>query len=171
MTWLRTAAVPAAFAVVGAIFLTLLGVQREFAWGWGLLVAALALILRIRIPDDPRADAPGRPAEQSYVGSDVSRLAWSIDSRTGTVTETVTRRVRATLTRRLARIGVDVEAEDQRQQVDQHLGDGLWDRLNGRPVTVADIRDGLAAAERLAAERPRPHAVHASAEASKERTL
>jgi hypothetical protein len=102
------------------------------------------------LPDDPRADAPGRAADPEYVGSDVSRLAWAINLRTDTVNEAVTRRIRATLRRRLLRHGVDVDDELQTDDVDRLLGDDLWARLTSRRTKVGDLRDAIAAAERLA---------------------
>lgn len=125
------------------------GVQSVFAWGWGIVAATVVLLRGIRMPDDPRSDAPGRPADTRYVGSEVSRLAWAINTRTDTVNEAVTRRVRATLRRRLMRRGVDADDGAQPDAVERHLGSGLWQRLSGRRTTVRDIRDGLKAAERL----------------------
>jgi len=155
--WIRTISIPTITAVAMGLILSTLGVQTEFAWGWALLAAGIALIVSIRSPDDPRIDAPGRTAEMSYVGSDVSRLGWAIDSRSGTVNEAVTRRVRATLKRRLARLGVDIEDESHRGLVETHLGEGLWTRLNARRVTVTEIRDALIAAERLISDPIAPN--------------
>ncbi|PKI93192.1 hypothetical protein CW368_02635 [Actinomycetales bacterium SN12] len=129
--------------------LHVLGVQSVFAWGWAIAAATVTLLIGIRMPDDPRFDAPGRAPDPRYVGSEVSRLAWAINPRTDTVNEAVTRRVRATLARRLGRLGVDAEDDAQTAAIDRHLGPGLWQRLNGRRTTVGDIRAGLEAAERL----------------------
>ena len=145
-------AIPAGVGVLSALALNGIGLQTEFAWGWGALAAAVALMLRVRMPDEPRADAPGRAKQHPYTGSDVSRLAWAINLQGDSVTEAVTRRVRATLRRRLAREGVDVDDERQSDAVEQRLGAGLWLRLNGRGATVQDIREALAVAERLGAE-------------------
>lgn len=147
-------ALSAGVGAVGAIVLSALGVQAEFSWGWGVLLAAAALVFTLQMPDDPRADAPGRAPEQSYVGSDVSRLAWAINVHGDTVSEAVTRRVRATLRRRLARHGVDPHDDSHADLVERHLGAGLWARLNGRRTTIQDIRDALDAAERLSPTDP-----------------
>ena len=150
MRLLRGLAVPVVVGVIVGIALTALGMQSEFAWGWAVLGIAIMVALRMVFPDDPRADAPGPDAAPEYVGSDVSRLAWAINTRTDTVNEAVTRRVRATLRRRLQRHGVDVEDEQQADAVDRLLGAGLWARLTGRRTTVGDLRDAIAASERLA---------------------
>lgn len=168
---LRWMTAPTLCTVVAVLILSAVGLQREFAWGWALLIAAVVVLLRIRMPEDPRADAPGRAAGQNYIGSDVSRLAWSVEPRTGKVTEMITRRVRATLARRLARVGVDVEDETQRQVIAQWLDGDLWDRLSGREVTVKDIREALNAAERLLTEQPGALTQRSHAEALKESEL
>lgn len=143
-------AVPVGIGAISIPVLIMLGVQAEFAWGWGAVVAAVVVVFRLRMPDDPRLDAPGREDERSYVGSDVSRLAWAINLRSDSVSEAVTRRVRAILRRRLARQGIDLDDESQADAVEQRLGPGLWTRLNGHRTTAQDIRDALSAAERLA---------------------
>lgn len=150
MIIIRRIAMPAGMGVSAALLLSVLGVQTEFAWGWGLLVAAATPAFTLHMPDDARADAPGRALERSYVGSDVSRLAWAINLHGDSVSEAVTRRVRATLRRRLARHGIDLDDETQADAVEERVGPGVWARLNGRGTSTQDIRDALAAAERLA---------------------
>src|SRR5690606_5919395 len=108
MRRVRALALPVGIALLAGVGLTALGMQAEFAWGWAVLGAVIVVAVGMVIPDDPRADAPGRVPMPGYTGSDVSRLAWGIDIRTDTVSEAVTRRVRATLRRRLLRHGVDV---------------------------------------------------------------
>lgn len=148
----RRIVVPAGLGLITALVLSALGVQTEFAWGWGVLVAAATPVFALQMPDDARADAPGRALDKSYTGSDVSRLAWAINVHGDAVSEAVTRRVRAILRRRLARHGIDIDIDDetQAQVVEEHLGPGVWERLNGRATRIQDIRDALAAAERLA---------------------
>lgn len=152
MRQLGRIAVPVGVGAVSIAVLMMLGVQAEFAWGWGALVAAVVVVLRLRMPDDPRLDAPGRQDDNSYIGSDVSRLAWAINLSGDSVSEAVTRRVRATVRRRLARHGIDVDDQTQTSAVEQRLGRGLWARLNGRRTSIQDIREALAAAERLATD-------------------
>ncbi|MGF2947747.1 hypothetical protein [Microbacterium alcoholitolerans] len=149
MSVLRRLAMPAGAGLIAALLLSVLGVQTEFAWGWGVLVAAATPIFSLQMPDDARADAPGRALERSYVGSDVSRLAWAINLHGDSVSEAVTRRVRATLRRRLARHGIDLDDATQAEAVEERLGSGVWARLNGRVTSIRDIREALAAAERL----------------------
>jgi len=151
MRILRSLAPPLGVGVVVGIALTVLGLQIEFAWAWAVLGAAITIAVRMLMPEDPRADAPSPVAAPDYVGSDVSRLAWAINIRTDTVNEAVTRRVRATLRRRLLRLGVDVDDEQQADAVDRLLGAGLWARLTDRRTKIGELRDAIAAAERLAA--------------------
>lgn len=150
MRTLRALLPPVGAGVLVGIALMALGMQAEFAWGWAVLGSVIVVAVRMVLPDDPRADAPGRAAGPGYVGSDVSRLAWAINIRTDTVNEAVTRRVRATLRRRLLRHGVDIDDERQAVAVERLLGDGLWGRLTGHRTRVADLRAAIAAAERLA---------------------
>ena len=72
---------------------------------------------------------------------------------TDTANEAVTRRLRATLRRRLRQHGVDVDDPRQASAVDRMLGDGLWGRLNGRRTTVRDGPAALAAADLLGGDR------------------
>ncbi|GAA3944882.1 hypothetical protein [Microbacterium soli] len=147
---LRALAVAAVVGVVAGLLFVVVGVQTEFAWAWAVLVGAITMLFGLQMPEDPRVDAPGRPPASEHIGSEVSRLAWAISGRTGTVNEAVTRRVRATLRRRLQRRGIDVDDDRQSDLVEDLLGHGLWARLNGRRTTVGDLRDALAASERLA---------------------
>lgn len=153
MRTLRTLGPPLGIAVLLGVALTAVGMRGEYAWGWAVLGAAIMVAVRMVMPEDPRADAPGHAEAADYVGSDVSRLAWAISLRTDTVNEAVTRRVRATLRRRLLRHGVDVDDEHQADAVDRLLGDGLWSRLTSRRTKVGDLRDAIAAAERLTSAR------------------
>ena len=146
----RRIVVPAGLGLITALVLSALGVQTEFAWGGGVLVAAATPVFGLQMPDDARADAPGRALVKSYTGSEVSRLAWAINVHGDAVSEAVTRRVRATLRRRLARHGIDIDDETQAQVVEERLGPGVWARLKRRATRIQDIRDALAAAERLA---------------------
>lgn len=149
MRTFRALLLPLGIGLLVGVALTALGMQSEFAWGWAVLGAVIVVAARMVLPDDPRADAPGRVAAPAYVGSDVSRLAWAINIRTDTVNEAVTRRVRATLRRRLLRHGVDVDDERQAAAVERLLGAGLWGRLTGRHTGIDDLRAAIAAAERL----------------------
>lgn len=154
MTWRRALLTAVGAGTFSVCALIVLRVQTEFAWGWALLVAALVLLLSLNLPDDPRVDAPRTPAQPDYVGSDVSRLAWAINLHTDTVNEAVTRRLRATLRRRLLRLGIDVDDPARMPEVDRLLGRGLWNRLSGGRTRVADIRQGLDVADRLLQGRP-----------------
>ncbi|WP_336646179.1 hypothetical protein [Microbacterium sp. USHLN186] len=144
---LRGATLPVIAGLLAALALHAVAMPPAFAWVGGVLVAAVALLVRIRMPDDSRMDAPAHGDQGEHRGSQVSRLAWAINPETGTAGEAVTRRVRAILQRRLARAGIDVATDTAR--VERHLGPGLWARLQGRDVRVDDIRAALEVAERL----------------------
>lgn len=138
--------------VLASVAFSGIGVHTPFAWAWGGLVAGVIALLGVTLPDDPRADAPGQESGDSSRGSEVSRLAWAINPRSGDVGEAVTRRVRATLRRRLALVDLDPDDPSHTAAVEQALGAGLWRRLTGRGARIQDIRDALAAAERLTPE-------------------
>lgn len=144
---LRGVALPVIAALLAGLALHAVAMPSVFAGTGGILVGAVALLVRIRMPDDSRMDAPAHGDQQDHRGSQVSRLAWAINPQTGKAGEALTRRVRAILQRRLARAGIDVATDTAR--VERHLGPGLWARLQGRDVRVDDIRAALEVAERL----------------------
>ncbi len=139
--------------------LILLGVEVPFALAWGVLAGVVVLLSALPFPDPPSLDAPRRD-DQRPSGSEVSRLAWSINPRTGAVGEIVTRRVRATLRRRLTAEGIDVDDPDGSDRVDARIGPGVWAALNaGRTDRVA-IERALDAIDRLQPERSGAASAH-----------
>ncbi|WP_309066301.1 hypothetical protein [Microbacterium sp.] len=162
MTGWRRVVAAATAGLAAAIALLLLGVQMEFACAWGAVAASVVAVVSHPMPDDPRDDAPMNEAEPRYRGSDVARLAWAVDLKAGTVGEVMTRRVRASLRRRLQHAGLDPDSPADAAAIDARLGSGLWERLSARRVTPADIEDALAAAERLEHDAPVPGQSHRS---------
>lgn len=133
-----------------------LGLQIEFVIAVGILSLAVGTILATPLGSDTRASAPAAESQDRYRGSEVSRLAWAVKLRDDSVGEMVTRRVRATLRRRLALRGLDPDRPADAAEVDRLLGQGLWDRLNGRRARPTDIDEALTRADALigATEHP-----------------
>lgn len=139
----------AGLTVAGFFLASVLGVEPFFAAAWGLLVGIVSIAASVVLPEDPRADAPDTELPERRTGSEVSRLAWAINPRTGEAGQLVLRRVTAVLRRRLLAHGVDVDDPAQRERVTALIGEDVWERL-GRPrAGRADIERALEAARRL----------------------
>ena len=136
-------------AIVALILLWIVGVEVSFAVAWGILGGILVASWQPILPDDPRADAPVVEVGPARRGTQIARMAWSINSRTGMAGALITGRARRLLAHRLKRVGVDVEDPEQRAQVDALVGNGVWDSLTGRDTTRTDIERALEAASRL----------------------
>lgn len=140
-------------AVVAAVVLVLLfalGVPLLFAAAWLLIVLTIVLVGRQVFFDEVSAWPPEqrRRAER---GSEVSRLAWSINSRTGVAGHVAVRRVQNVLRRRLAHRGLDLDDPAQHATIDALLGQGVRHALHKREVQAADLELVLDAIERVAA--------------------
>lgn len=125
------------------------GVEPVFAIAWGILVGILVLATQLAIPDEPRVDSPEIPAGPERRGTAISRMAWSLNPRTGMAGELITRRVRGTLSHRLKRYGLDTENPHHRGQIDERIGDEIWARLTGPGTTRNDIERALDAIDGL----------------------
>ncbi|WP_205828841.1 MULTISPECIES: hypothetical protein [Microbacterium] len=141
-------------AVVAAVVLVLLGalgVPLLFAASWLLIVLTIALVSRQVFFDESSLWPPEqrRGAER---GSEVSRLAWSINSRTGVAGHVVVRRVQNVLHRRLAHRGLDLDDPGQHATIDALLGPGVRDALHKREVQAADLEKVLDAVEGITTE-------------------
>ena len=145
-----------AVSVGATVALMLFGLEPFFALSGGVLAGAVVLLAVVRGAEAVIEDGPREQDATTTRGSEISRLAWAFNPRTGVAGEIVSRRVRALLRRRLARRGIDVEDPAQRGRIDGLLGVGLWQRLNGRQVQNADIRSALDAADRLVAASDAP---------------
>lgn len=151
--WITAGAV----MVGGTAALMLFGLEPFFALSGGVLAGAVILLAALRGAEAVIEDGPREQNAPAARGSEISRLAWAFNPRTGVAGEIVSRRVRALLRRRLARRGIDVDDPTQLGRIDGLLGVGLWQRLNGRQVQNTDIRSALDAADRLTAASDPPH--------------
>ncbi|WP_345546930.1 hypothetical protein [Microbacterium jejuense] len=138
----------AAAVGVGIVFvLDRLGVPVEFATAWLLLLAAVGLLSRAGLIEDG-AWPPPRP-ERRPRGSEVSRLAWNINARTGEAGFLMVRRVQRVLRHRLARLGLDLDDPGQNAAVDALLGAGIRETFSHAEVTRADLELVMSAIDRL----------------------
>lgn len=153
-TWMIVAAVAGACAV---LVFTLIGVEPAFAIAWGVLAGILVLGTQLVMPDDPRVDAPRIEAGPERRGTEISRMAWALNPSTGMAGELITRRVRAILSHRLERHGVDVSDPTHADRIDALTGAGTWQRLVGRGTTRRDLEQALAAIDRLSPTSPAPN--------------
>ncbi|WP_200903881.1 hypothetical protein [Microbacterium sp. GCS4] len=140
--------VGAVLVVAVPLLLTAVGAPYDFALSWALLAVALMLLTRPTLVDESGAWPPPAPSSSAQ-GSDVSRLAWSINSRTGIAGHAVIRRVDRVLRRRLARHGLDPEDPADRLRIDELLGTGVLDLIRAREVRGADVERVLDALDRL----------------------
>ncbi|WP_460795016.1 hypothetical protein [Microbacterium sp. GXF0217] len=142
--------------VAASAALIFFGLEPVFALSGGVLAGAVILLAALRGAEAVSEEGPREERAPATRGSEISRLAWAFNPRTGVAGEIVSRRVRALLRRRLARRGIDVDDPAQTARVNGVLGVGLWQRLNGRQVQNADIRSALDAADRLVAASVSP---------------
>lgn len=127
------------------LLLALLGVPLPFGIAWILVFAAAVLIARLSYVDEsePWPPAPNRPPHR---GSDVSRLAWTVDTRAGVVGGSFRRRIRALADRRLREHGVLPEHADA-ATVDAILGPGAHAALAAPPLRLGELERLLQALE------------------------
>lgn len=124
-----------------------LGVPVAFAAAWLLLIVAVGLLSRAGLVDD--ASWPPAPPERRPRGSEVARLSWNINSRTGEAGFLIVRRVERVLRHRLARLGLDLDDPAQAPAVDELLGAGVRDTFTRAEVTRADLERVMTAIDRL----------------------
>ena len=123
------------------------GVPAGFAAAWLVLLLALGLLTRACLLDEG-SWPPARP-ERRPRGSEVSRLSWNINSRTGEAGLLIVRRVQRVLRHRLARLGLDLDDPDQEAAVDALLGPGIRETFSRPEVKRADLERVMAAVDRL----------------------
>lgn len=141
--------VAVAAAAVTAIVFAAIGVELSFSIAWGILAGILVLCTPLAMPEDPRMDAPEIKAEPDRRGTEISRMAWSLNPSTGMAGELTTRRVRAILAHRLQRHGLDVTNPEHARRIAALAGAGVWERLVGHGTTRQELDHALDAIDRL----------------------
>ncbi len=142
----------AVVAIPVLLVLAQLGVPFAFALAWLIILLTIMMATRQGFLDESGAWPPPE-REREVRSSQVSRLAWSINVRTGVAGHVVVRRVQNVLRRRLAHLGLDVDDPMQHAAIDALLGAGLRESLHRREVHRADIERVLDAMDRLSHER------------------
>ena len=136
-------------AAAGFVLASSLGVEPLFAAAWAILAGTVVIAASVVLPDDPSIDRPDSELPERRTGSEVSRLAWAINPRTGEAGQLVLRRVTAILRRRLLSHGIDVDDPAQRARAAELIGDDVWEALRRPRAGRADIERALDAAHRL----------------------
>lgn len=136
-------------AVVVALALFAFGFTWPFVIGWSLLVCAVGLLGQLAMPLEPGFDAPRIDARPDRRPTEISRMAWALNTRTGVAGQQITRRVTGILRHRLLRQGVDPDEPRDRARLFALIGPELWDRLNGPAPTMVDIERALDVVDRL----------------------
>lgn len=149
MTYVRILVACGVAGVVMWLLVAFFHMALSFAAAWSILAGLVILALQLVLPEDPRSDAPRIEMGPQRRGTDIARMAWSINPRTGAAGALLTGRVRRVLAHRLARVGLDTENPDQRAQIEALVGAGVWDRLVQRGTTQKDIERALDAIARL----------------------
>lgn len=127
--------------------LAALGLPPLFVVSWILVVVGVGIGTRIPVDDDARSWPPERPSRTQ--GSEVSRLAWAINSSTGVVGPALVRRVRTIASHRLAVLGLDLETDADHPRIDVLLGGGIRDILAVPAMRHDDLDRVLDAIESL----------------------
>jgi hypothetical protein len=119
-------------AIAGAAVAALLwylGVEVYFSIALGLLIVALCVVWAAFRGS---ATVPWPITEQAPTAgtrSDVARLAWAFRTHRGSVREPAIRAVRELASRRLARHGLDLAAEADRDKIVATIGSAAYDAL------------------------------------------
>ncbi|WAA64747.1 hypothetical protein [Microbacterium oxydans] len=138
----------AAVAAVLVVLLGQLGFPAPFVVAWIIVVLAIILAFRQDFTEVGADWPPEKPSDDAR-SSDVSRMAWAINARTGVAGHVVVRRVQALLRRRLAHSGLDLDDPAQHTRIDALLGEGVRDSLHRREVHRTDIERVLDAIDRI----------------------
>lgn len=133
----------------GALFLLgKLGFPEPFVLAWMILALGVTFACRQEFIEVGSEWPPEKPSRSSH-GSEVSRMAWAINTRTGVAGHVVVRRVQTVLRRRLALRGLDLDDPAQHARIDALLGEGVRDALHRREVQRTDIEMVLDAIDRI----------------------
>lgn len=130
------------------LLLAQLGFPVPFVLAWIVVVLVVALAARQVFFEEEAAWPPEEPRRERR-GSEVSRLAWAINSRTGVAGHMVVRRAQSMLRRRLAHHGLDLDDPTQHERIDALLGRGVREGLHRREVQRTDIERVLDAMDRI----------------------
>lgn len=135
--------------LAGAVvaLLALLGLPPLFVISWMLLILGIGIVTRELIIDDGEIWPPERPKRTRQ--SDVSRLAWAINTTTGMVGPALVRRVRAVVAHRLALRGLDLDDGDHGHRIDELLGSDIRSILDARAIHRDDLDRVLDAIDTL----------------------
>lgn len=135
-------------AAVLVVLLGQLGFPALFVVAWMIVVLAVVLAFRQDFIEIGALWPPEKPSRPSR-SSEVSRMAWAINTRTGVVGHLVVRRVQSLLRRRLAHRGLDLDDPAQHARIDALLGEGVRDALHRREIQRTDIELVLDAIDRI----------------------
>ena len=142
----------AALAAVIMVLLGQLGFPPEFVLAWMIVILVVVLAGRQAFFDEGTEWPPEKP-HRAATGSEVSRMAWAINSRTGVAGHVVVRRVQNVLRRRLVHHGLDLDDSADHARIDALLGEGVRDALHRREVQRTDIERVLDAIDRISNDR------------------
>lgn len=138
----------AIFAFIALLLLAQFGIPVLFASAWILVAVAIGVVSRQVFFDETQAWPP--PERTLPVrGSDVSRLAWSLNAHTGVAGHVVVRRVERIVRRRLSHRGFDLDDPTQHAAIDALLGSGIRSVFEQKVIRLPDIERVLDAADRL----------------------
>lgn len=141
-------------AVVAALALLGFGFTWPFVIGWSLLICAVGLLGQLVMPLEPGFDAPRIDTERHRRPTEISRMAWALNTHTGIAGQQITRRVSAILRHRLVRQGIDPDNPEDRARLTAVIGPGLWEQLTGPAPTIIDIERALDVVDRLNPSSP-----------------
>lgn len=145
----RRALAAAIVLVIGAAGLMFLGLEPLFSLSAGALAGVFVLLLALRHAPVRVDDGPRRERASFERGSEVARLAWGFNMRTGVAGIALTRRTRAVLARRLAAAGIDADDPAHVARIDAVMGEGVWQRIDAVRAQRADLERALDTTERL----------------------
>lgn len=123
-----------------------LGVPALFAVAWLIVLAAIGVVSRQTLFAEDTAWPHPEP-ERPYLGSEVSRLAWSVNTRSGIVGLNLVKRLGHALRHRAAAHGLDVDDPAHADRIDALFGPGIRDLLAQRVVRRDDVERVLTALE------------------------
>lgn len=137
-----------AFAAAVLLLLAQIGIPVDFAIGWILLAACVGILSRQAFIDEAFTWPPVQRVVRLR-GSEVSRLAWSLNTRTGTAGHVMIRRLERVVRRRLAHRGLNLDEQADLAEIDALLGVDVRRVLALKETSIAEIERVLDAVDRL----------------------